>query len=501
MTTIYALSTVFGKSGVAVFRVSGPDALNALNVLGVKIGQLQPRFAYSARLCDGDQLVDEVVIIYFASPASFTGEDVIEIHSHGSVAVLRYITEKLSTCFIPAGPGEFTRRAVLNNKMDLTKAEGIMDLINAETSIQLKQASRHLSGELSQEYKYLRAQMVKILSYLEAYIDFPDEELPETIAGEVRQIVESLKTKISRYLEDGKVGEKIREGFTVAILGKPNVGKSTLFNYLAKRDLAIVTNIPGTTRDILEVKLDCHGYPIVLLDTAGVQETDDIIEKEGIARAMKSASEADVIIFLVDIAELCQLQSNSVCKRGATIAGHHNTDDLESIPSVKGNPASTPIEEDIKRCSVENNQLESGNIKYDAPGVFSELLVLTSKRKVPIIKVATKADSLSDSVSPLGDDEYMLISVHREQGVQALLDEVFRIISSMDNEAYIITRQRHRSALQNALTYLRRFSLDSPIELAAEEIRLAANEVGNITGEIALDEVLDEIFSTFCIGK
>ncbi|AHX11612.1 tRNA modification GTPase TrmE [Neorickettsia helminthoeca str. Oregon] len=447
MSTIYALSTVFGKSGVAVFRVSGPDALGVLEVLNLGVASVKPRSVHFAKLYEKDLLLDELLIIYFSAPASFTGEDVVEIHSHGSIAILRYITERLSQRFVLAEPGEFTRRAVLNNKMDLTKAEGIIDLINAETSAQLKQASRHISGHLEEEYDSIRMKAIRSLSHLEAYIDFPDEEIPVSVVDSVTRSVEELIGLISNHLDDGRVGEKIRKGFLITIIGKPNAGKSTLFNYLAKRELAIVTDIPGTTRDVLEVKLDCNGYPIVLLDTAGIQDTDDKIEKEGIAKAINSASDSDIVIFLRDISEL-----------------HAPCSDADTSK-------------------------------------LTELLEHIEARELPIIRVATKADDFSESSRYDVTNEYILLSVHKEKGVELLLDKIFSIISTVDRESYVITHQRHRVALEGALMHLRRFSFDLSIELAAEELKLAADYIGSVTGKIKLDEILDEIFSTFCIGK
>ncbi|ACT69675.1 tRNA modification GTPase TrmE [Neorickettsia risticii str. Illinois] len=550
MSTIYALSTVFGKSGVAVFRISGPDALQALKVLGLDIKRPRPRFAYFTRLFDEQLLIDEVLVIYFASPASFTGEDVVEVHSHGSIAVLRYISEKLSTLFKPAEPGEFTRRAVLNNRMDLTKAEGIIDIINAETREQLKQASRHLSGKLAEGYHSLRSKIIKVLSYLEAYIDFPDEEIPETVLVEIQQSILAIQRDISHYLADGKVGEKIREGFSVVIVGKPNAGKSTLFNYLAKRDLAIVTDIPGTTRDILEVRLDCHGYPLILSDTAGIQETCDAIEKMGIARALKKATEADVIVFLRDITELHVTNARREDVANFVIERHldRQMGDLESrehihidqrhvdklmgssdwaseIQSDESGIGSKNINyPDIEKRDLnlrdilhERHKEEDCNVLYhgmiqehdpdddecsdDVDGGFNELFTTAKRLEIPVVKVVTKADIAPTQLSFWQDKGYICVSVYEGEGMQLLLDKIFDIISSSNIEAHIITRARHRLALENALEHLGRFNTDLPIELAAEEIKLAANHVASVTGEIKLDDILDEIFSSFCIGK
>jgi tRNA modification GTPase len=431
--TIYALSTIFGKSGVAVFRISGSSAHEIYKIFNLK-NNFHHKKAVFTQIFDNKILIDEVIIIYFKGPNSFTGEEVFEIHCHGSIAVIKYIKNKLNQVFRLAEPGEFTKRAFLNNKFDLTKAEGIVDLINAETEAQIKQTSRQLSGELRAEYDNLRNKIISVLANIEAYIDFPDEEIHDDVIVEISKSVQDILSLIETYLNDDNIGEKIRKGFHVTIVGKPNSGKSTLFNYLAKRELAIVTAIPGTTRDTLELKLDLDGYPVTVIDTAGIHETSDFIEQEGIKKAREAIKNSDIIILMVDINE------------------------IDSI--------------DINEFSC------NGNIIY----------------------VGSKVDNNSKIIIKNGR-EFLPISVHKNYGLDLLKKKISNIISSQNRESYIITHERHRTALNNAKIYLERFHLKTNIELAAENLRIAANYIGSITGVIKLDDILDKLFSTFCIGK
>lgn len=298
--TVFAIATPPGRSGVAVLRISGPRTQEALVALGVK--PLRPRHATRADLHVQGQLIDQSLALWFPAPASFTGEDVAELHVHGSRAVLSALLSALGE--VPglrlAEAGEFTRRAFLNGKMDLTAVEGLADLLEAETQGQLRQALRQLRGEHAAHYERLRAQALKALARLEAYIDFPDEDIPASLMEQVRQDIGELQAQIAALLELSATGRRIRDGITIILLGAPNAGKSTLLNALAKRDAAIVSPQAGTTRDIIEVHLDLQGYAVTLLDTAGLRESTDPIEQEGIARALARAEKADICLFLVD---------------------------------------------------------------------------------------------------------------------------------------------------------------------------------------------------------
>ncbi|WP_264682706.1 MULTISPECIES: tRNA uridine-5-carboxymethylaminomethyl(34) synthesis GTPase MnmE [unclassified Wolbachia] len=436
--TIFALSTVFGKSGVAVIRISGNYALKALNHFHIK-KKIKPRFATLVDLYDdSNQLIDNGIIIYFPAPNSFTGEDVIELQVHGSKAVIKIILEELSRIFVMARPGEFSLRAFLNGKFDLTQIEGIADLIDAETKMQAKQAIKQISGELERLYSNWRQRLITIQSKIEAYIDFPEDiwakknEL-EKISNEVQSLVQLIQ----EHLNDNRRGERLREGSHIVITGEPNVGKSTLFNFLAKRDIAIVSEYAGTTRDILEAHIDIGGYPIILSDTAGIRESSDPIESEGISRAKKRSFEADLRIELFPFEQRHNINCTVV-----------NSDTIYVLS---------------KADDVINNH----NIKINGIDLLP----------ISILK---------------GIGTNKLISLIKEKAKEKF---------GHDRDTPVITRQRHRNHMQKALEHLQRFNIDNPIELISEDLRLAAFELGAVIGIINVEEILDSVFSSFCVGK
>ena len=300
--TIFALSSAAGRAGVAVIRVSGDKALKIYNIL-TKKEKIKEKYAQCNYILDEkDNRVDQAIILYFKGPKSFTGEDVLEIQCHGSRAVIQKILSLLSDikgCRM-AEPGEFTRRAVYNNKMDLTAAEGLIDLIDADTEAQRAWAVRQMGGELQNLYDSWRKQLVEYMAYLEAFIDFPEEEIPSEKMAVINDGIHSLMHKIAAHLDDNNRGLNLKDGFQIAIIGAPNVGKSSLLNALTHKDVAIVSEIEGTTRDVVEVYLDIAGYPVVIADTAGLRQTDEQIEKEGIKRALKKAEEASLLIAMGD---------------------------------------------------------------------------------------------------------------------------------------------------------------------------------------------------------
>lgn len=442
--TIYALSTVFGKSGVAVFRISGKEALSAVKKLSdIDCNKIVSRHAYFSALhaLNGDAL-DHALIIYFKAPASFTGEDIVEIHSHGSKAVISSLLENLGSIegFRLAEPGEFSKRAFYNGKMDLTEAEGLADLIDAETSEQQKYALRQIKGELKNLYEGWRADLVTVLSHLEAYIDFPDEELPDNIVLNLENTVFKVKEGIKRHLSQSNYGERLHEGFRVVILGEPNAGKSSLLNTLAQREAVIVSDIAGTTRDAVDVYMNLGGYPVIFTDTAGLRDTEEQIEKKGIEIAYDKAKEADLIIALAD---------------GRNI----NMEQFDSIAT------------DCKN---------------------------------KIIYVINKSDCLTKKqCSEFSGQGYTVISAKHKTGIDFLIENIKQRISDefTGNSSALITRQRYREVLNAVFKDLDGFNLNKSIELAAEDIRLAARNIGKITGRIEVDEILDKIFGSFCIGK
>ncbi|APR99057.1 tRNA uridine-5-carboxymethylaminomethyl(34) synthesis GTPase MnmE [Wolbachia endosymbiont of Folsomia candida] len=436
--TIFALSTAFGKSGVAVIRISGQNALKALDHFNVK-KDVTPRFATLVDLYDSSkELIDNGIIIYFPAPNSFTGEDVIELQVHGSKAVIKIILEELSKIFVMAEPGEFSLRAFLNGKFDLTQIEGIADLIDAETKMQAKQAIKQMSGELEKLYSGWRKALIKIQSKIEAYIDFPEDiAIEKSELEKVNNEVQELIRSIQEHLNDNRRGERLREGLHVVITGEPNVGKSTLFNFLAKRDIAIVSEYAGTTRDVLEAHIDIGGYPIILSDTAGIRESSDPIESEGISRAKKRSCEADLRIELFPF----ERRNNTSCN-----AKDHDTIYILSKA------------DDI----IEDKSVLVGDVNF-----------------LPI-----------SILKGTGTDK--LISLIKEKA-----EEKF----GHDRDTPVITRQRHRNYMQKALEHLQHFNVDNPIELISEDLRLASLELGTITGVINVEEILGSIFSTFCVGK
>lgn len=442
--TIYALSTVFGKSGVAVFRISGNNSLKAVECLtDINSSKISPRHAYFCSLHDvkGNAL-DKALVIYFKAPFSFSGEDIVEIHSHGSKAVIASLLENLGMLedFRLAEPGEFSKRAFYNGKMDLTEAEGLADLIDAETSEQQKYALRQMDGELKNLYESWRSDLVSVLSYLEAYIDFPDEELPDDIVSNLENTVFKVKNSIQSHLSQSNCGERLRDGFRVVILGEPNAGKSSLLNTLAKREAVIVSDIAGTTRDAIDVYLNIGGYPVIFTDTAGLHSTEEQIEKKGIEIAYEKAEDADLIVALID----------------------------------------------GKNPNVE--QFEK----------------LSTSCKNKIIYVVNKSDILSqEQCYSFIEKGFMVISAKQKSGINSLINKVNNRIASefTGNSSALITRQRYREVLNDVFKNLNDFNLNKSIELAAEDIRLAARNIGKITGRIEVDEILDKIFGSFCIGK
>ncbi len=427
-------------------RISGTRVPQALHALGVETLPA-PRTASVRRLKDADgDVLDEALVLYFPAPHSFTGEDVAELHLHGSRAVVQATLSLLAS--VPglrlAEAGEFTRQAFLNGKMDLTAAEGIADIIHAETDAQRKQALRQLSGHTARQLEDWRAALLHEMAMIEAFVDFPEEDIPADILRETEQHMQQLSQSIHAALHDNHIGERIRNGLSIAIVGAPNVGKSTLLNLLAKRDVAIVADWPGTTRDVVESHLTIAGYPVVVADTAGIRATQDPIEAEGIRRAHRRAEDADILLLLRDATR------------------------PDAFPPLPDSTSPMPR------------------------------LYLTTK-----IDLAAKA-SPPLPFTPAEDNAHYACSLTTGEGldsfVQALEATVRQCMTQ--HTPPLVTQQRHRLLLQQAAEALETFSLThKPLELAAEDLRLAATALGRLTGRIAVDDILDKVFSSFCIGK
>ncbi len=442
--TIYALATPPGMSAVAIIRISGRKALDVPALFDVK--PAAARMARRAFLKDRDgNILDDVMLLSFTGPASATGEDVLEIQCHGSAAVIDDILTTLSqhSGFRAAEPGEFTRRALDNGKMDITAAEGLADLIEAETSLQRRQATAQMAGQLSRPVGFWREKIARLLAHLEAMIDFADEELPEALRREIEQETAALCAALEQALDDRNIGEIIRNGLSVVLAGPVNAGKSTLMNLLAGRKAAIVSDRAGTTRDVIEVRLSLAGIPIRLADTAGLRETTDYIEAEGIKRAEDEIKEADLVVLVIDGSQ----------------------PDWPDIARQMGEEISRPF-----------------------------LLILSKADKG---RIEQPDSSASEAISvDLRDPKSM-----------AEIEEALKQHLAPLNQASqtpIITRARHRQAFSDALASLQHsqtLSFEGDIALIAEEYRRAASALGRVTGHIDVEELLDHIFSRFCIGK
>ncbi len=464
-TTIYALSSAPGRGGVAVVRVSGPQAAQSLKNLG---GALPPpRLATLMKLTHSPnnvsretlpEMIDHALVLYFKAPASFTGEDVAEYHIHGGPAVIDALLNALAAQdgHRMAEPGEFTRRAFENGKMDLTEAESIADLIHAETQAQRMQALRQMEGALSSLYEGWTESLKKSLAHLEADIEFPDEDLPEGISPEITNTVTTLTNEMSAHLADNRRGERLRDGLKLVIIGAPNAGKSTLINALARRDVAIVSDIAGTTRDVIETHLDLGGYPVILADTAGLRpdqigaDDQDKIESEGIRRALERAQNADLKILLFD--------------------GTAPTPDAHTLNLADENALLVINKQDCHPEAPALKDLIAGKIDPSGIRLQDDIICISAKTGAGLAELET-----------------------------ALIAKVETLIGK--SEAPSLTRRRHREALEEALTALERSGAAPLPELVAEDLRLAIRALGRITGRVDVEDLLDVIFKDFCIGK
>jgi tRNA modification GTPase len=449
--TIFALSSGRPPAAIAVVRISGPRAGDALKALTGKVPE--PRKAALARVRDpaSGEIIDEALALWFPGPNSETGEDTVELQLHGGRAVIAAVFAALGRIdgLRPAEAGEFTRRAFENGRLDLTAVEGLADLIGAETEAQRRQAYRQMKGLLGQRAETWRARLIDALALVEARIDFSDEaDVPENLVEPALKIAASLRDEIAGVLADAGRGERLRDGLVVAIAGPPNAGKSTLLNRIARREAAIVSAIPGTTRDVIEVHLDLDGYPVTLLDTAGIRDSDDPVEREGVRRARQRASEADLVLWVQD----------------AT--------DGEAGDGAKA--VSGSVETWVVRNKID---LLANHLKNE-------------HRNEYIIKHSTILFDLSAAAG---------------LGVAELLTHLGQFARSyLGVEPALLTRERHKSALNSALISISR-ALQSDAwereEILAEELRAAAQSLGRLVGRVDVEDILDAIFRDFCIGK
>ena len=442
--TIYALSSGPGISGVAIIRVSGQETSKVIKLL-TKKNVPKPRVATLRKInnINTSELIDEGILLWFPGPESYTGEDMAEIQVHGSKAVIDAIHFSISTvenCRL-AEPGEFTKLAFQNGKINLLKAESIADLISAETEIQRKQAIKIMNGKSADQFNFLREKLLKILSHVEAKIDFPDEDLPNDILKEIKKSSDEVSINIEKILDDQKVGERIREGFKIAILGPTNAGKSSLLNHLSNRDVAIVSEIAGTTRDVIETHLNIDGYPVIVSDTAGIRESKNEIEKKGIKLSLNRAEEADLKLVVVDAKKL------------------DFTDVLKSL------------------------------LDQNAILVINKSDLLEEDINPEIKKINHVLISIKENFNI---DELILKIKNNLKNKFITSDDIF------------ITRERHRQHLQQCLDHLGNFNKKNEAEdfdKAAEDLRLATRHLGMIVGKVDVEEILGSIFNDFCIGK
>ena len=442
--TIYALSTGPGTSGVAIVRVSGPEASEVIiSLTGKEIPS--PRVASLRKInnINTSELIDEGIIIWFPGPESYTGEDMAEIHVHGGKAVVMAVQNeisKLKNCRL-AEPGEFTKLAFQNGKINLLKAESIADLISAETEIQRLQAVKIMKGKSSEKFNDLRDKLLKILSFVEAKIDFPEEDIPDGDLEKIKKDSGFVLNEINKILDDQKVGEIIREGFKIAIVGPTNAGKSTLLNNLSKREVAIVSEIAGTTRDVIEVHLNIDGYPVIISDTAGIRNSKNEIEKKGIKLSLNKAENADLKLVVVDAKNI--------------------------------------------------------NLR----GFLNDLL------KKNAILVVNKSDLLKGKLDlEISSLDHVLISLKDNLNIDKLILKIKNNLKNkfVSEENILITRERHRQHLVQCVDYLKNFSDKTDKEdfdKAAEDLRLATRHLGMIVGKVDVEEILGSIFNDFCIGK
>ena len=442
--TIYALSTGPGLSGVAVIRVSGEESKRVIELLTNK-PLPAPRVASLRNISKINtlELIDEGIILWFPGPHSYTGEDMVEFHIHGSKAVIEAVhssISKIDNCHL-AEPGEFTKIAFQNGKINLLKAESIADLISSETEIQRKQAIKIMKGESSKIFIDLREKLLKTLSHVEAKIDFPDEDLSKAILQNIKKTSIEVRLNIKKILEDQKVGERIREGLKIAIIGPANAGKSSLLNQISKRDVAIVSEIAGTTRDVVETHLNIDGYPVIISDTAGIRESHNEIEKKGIKLALDKAEEADLKLIVIE-------------------------------------PKSVDFKEVLNDLIDENS-----------------------------ILVVNKSDLIDEELSPeIKELDHVLISVKNNHNLENLILKIKSKIKNkfINSEDILITRARHRVHLEQCYKYLVNFeekNNDADFDKAAEDLRLATRHLGMIVGKVDVEEILGSIFNDFCIGK
>jgi len=452
--TIAAIATPYGESAIGIVRLSGEKSLEILKkIFKSPSGKIKPRYAHYGYIVNKNgEPIDEAVVIYYKAPHSYTGEDMVEINLHGNPLILKEVLNRiLEEGARLAEPGEFTKRAFLNGKLDLTQAEAVAELISAKTELARKLALNQLRGALSREIKPLREELLMLHALVESSIEFEEEDIPTIEKEDLEKRLKKILQRVDKLLQTAKTGKAIRQGIKLAIVGRPNVGKSSLFNRLLGEERAIVTDIAGTTRDYIEETVNLKGIPINLIDTAGIRETSDLVERIGVERSLQKLKEADVVLFVLDASK------------------------------------EKPSEEDLKLARL-------------VEGVKKPTIVVLNK-----IDLGRKLDL---SQLPLKAERVVEVSAKTGEGIEKLADAILEVAGVQTAEGgniYISVRheellKRARKALENALKYLREGEFYSP-EILMLDIREASDALGEIIGEVTTEDVLGQIFSTFCIGK
>lgn len=454
--TIAAIGTALSNSGISIIRISGKDALNIIGKIFKRKSKLEPNTIVYGKIVDKDRILDTVLVSYFKAPKSFTGEDICEINCHGGNQITREILELvLDNGAVLAEPGEFSKRAFLNGKMDLSQAEAVINLINSKTKTESRVAARQMEGELSSKIKNLREDLVELLAHIEVSIDYPEYDYDEVEPEYVKSLITKKITEINRIIETYEQGRIIKDGINVAILGKPNVGKSSLLNRLANYEKAIVTDIPGTTRDIVEETICIGDIVLNISDTAGIRDTDDIIEKIGVEKSLKKLEEVDLVIYMFN--------------------------------------AENKIEEDdLKLLS----KIQNKGIK--------NVVLINKMDKVQ----KTIFDTFLDELKQSGIEDVLPVSVFNEEGIEELKNKITEIFNTNDldyEHELIITNSRHKDLLKKSVIdlelALKQLEYNQPIDIIFINLKNATRYLGEIIGtDVSLD-VVHKIFEKFCLGK
>jgi len=452
--TIAAIATPPGRGGIGIIRLSGSKALEIGETLSNK--NLTPRYAHFAQFKLSEQFIDEGLILFFPAPNSFTGEDVIELQGHGGPVVQKMLMEAcLKLGARMAAPGEFSQRGFLNDRMDLAQAEAIADLIDAGTEAGVRAANRSLQGVFSKSIDNLQEKLTHIRVFIEAAIDFPEEEIDFIGESDILEQILSAQKSIENLLEEARHGVLVQEGARIAIIGRPNAGKSSLLNLLARKEIAIVTDIAGTTRDAIEQHIDLDGIPVTFVDTAGLNDAPDQVEKIGIERTKLKAEDADIILFVFDACAHSEL-----LRKDLSVSGFLDTSEILG--------------------------------SYES--------ILATER--PVIYVANKIDLIE---KPVFDKSICCISATQEQGLTELIQAIKSHLNLSEREPQFSARARHVNALQQCLKQTKdaliSYNSHQNAELLAEDLRHSQKYLSDITGDLSADDLLGEIFSSFCIGK